>query len=396
MHRWASMQLFLFFFSWSTFLSYWGLIFDARGFATAQIGASITVSLVTRALAIAVLLPLANRALPLAVLARALPWLSVAAGLIFATPLSPVGLVLISAGFGLLYPTLMPMMESVATIGSSHGSLDYGRVRAWGSIGFIVGTGANGLAASLLGNAQLLWLFLGALFLMALLSLLPFGDEEVASQRSGALGSWGPLLRHPTVAAVLGISILIQASHGAYYAFGALQLQRIGTAAWLIAVFIILAPLSEMVAFRATRPVTTRFALWQILLAIVALTAVRWIVWAAQLPMPVLIASQVLHGVSFGLMQVALVTALRQFVGADLIVPAQSMNAAIGGGVATAVLTWIAGVLLDVSVLWAFAPMVATALLAAALIPLTVRGVPRTGKAGSSRSTAALPYRGES
>lgn len=372
MHRWASTQMFLFFFTWTTFLSYWSLIFNERGFGTVHIGTSITVSLITRAIAIALLLPLANQRWPLGVLVRALPWLSFLVGLTLLTPLSVSGLIVVSAAFGLLYPTMMPMAESLATIGAARGAVEYGTVRTWGSIGFIVGTAVNGVLASFVGNAPLLWLFLGAIAVMAVLSLLPIGDDGVAAQRSGSIGSWGPLLRHPVVAAVLGISILIQASHGAYYAFGALQLQRMGAAAWVISLFIMLAPLSEMVAFRCAHAIMRSVALWHLLVVVVTVSALRWIVWAMLLPVPLLIASQTLHGITFGLMQVALVAALRRHVGHELIIPAQSMNAAIGGGVATAVLTWVAGALLDVSVLWAFAPMVATALIAGALIPLTV------------------------
>lgn len=58
---WMRVQFFLFFLTWTTFVSYWAPIFSSRGFDSGRIGVSITVSLVARALAVAILFPLVNR-----------------------------------------------------------------------------------------------------------------------------------------------------------------------------------------------------------------------------------------------------------------------------------------------------------------------------------------------
>lgn len=350
-------QFFLFFFSWVTFLSYWGVIFDARGFDGAQIGLSITVSLVTRAIAVVTLYPLANRLWPIGTIARWLPWLCFAMGLAFLPHTGFTGLLVLSAAFGVLYPTMMPLLETTAALGAQRGALVYGPVRMWGSVGFIVGAALNGAVARLFGNGALLPVFLVALLALALTALQPIGDEEVAAQRSGSLGSWGPLLRHRVFMLALAVAVLIQSSHAAYYAFGALHLEHLQVDPLLVALFLMLAPLSEMVAFRLTAAVADRAPVGLLMLIAALGSILRWGIWVTEPPVAVLLASQLLHGLTFGMMQVGFIQAMRRHVEPRLMAPAQGLYSALGTGAGTAVMTAIAGYLFDLSPALTFAAM---------------------------------------
>lgn len=362
MHRWMQVQFFVFFLTWTTFLSYWSLVLSDRGFDAATIGASITVSLVTRAVAVALLFPLANRYAPLGTVARVLPWASLLVGLAFLPDTGTAGLMIVSGAFGLLYPTIMPVLETTASLGAQHGTLDYGRSRLWGSLGFIAGAGINGAVSQVWGVAPLLPLFLGFLALLAVAALAPIGDERVAAQRADGLGSWGPLVRHRVFVLALALTVVIQSSHAAYYAFGTLHLARQDAAEWLIAVFLILAPLAEMVTFRLSSRFADRVPVTVLLAAATVGSVLRWVLWMLPLPTEVLLASQLLHGVTYGMMQVGFVQVLRRHLPAGLVTPAQSLYSALGNGAGTALLTAVAGGLFDASPQLAFAAMALCAL----------------------------------
>jgi PPP family 3-phenylpropionic acid transporter len=138
---------------------------------------------------------------------------------------------------------------------------------------------------------------------------------------------------------VLALAVIIQGSHAAYYAFSSLFLSRVGVAPWLIAVFIILAPLSEIVAFRASAPVADRWPITALLSLAVVGVIVRWTVWALPSPVWLLLLSQLLHSITFVMMQVGFLQTLRRHLSADLIAPAQGLYSALATGGATALLT---------------------------------------------------------
>ena len=364
MQTWMRLQFFVFFFTWAAFISYWGPIFDDRGFDSAAIGLSITVSLVTRAIAVVTLFPLANRRWPLGVIVRVLPWLCAAMSFAFIPPLSLTGLLVLSAVFGIAYPTLMPVLETTASLGAQRRVLAYGSTRMWGSAGFILGAAVDGLVATAFGTGSLLWLFAGSLVALALTSLLPMGDAVVAAQRSGTLRGWGPLLTHRVVVLALAVSILVQSSHAAYYAFGTLRLVRLDASGLVVAVFLVLAPVAEMVVFRVTVGIAERWSLAALMGTAVLGCAARWALWALVPSVPVLLVSQVAHGITFGFAQIAFVQTLRRHVEPELVAPAQGIYSALGMGAGTAALTALAGRFFDASVLVTFAIMTACAVLA--------------------------------
>lgn len=368
MRPWMRLQYFLFFVTWTTFVSYWGLIFADRGFDSTEIGLSITVSLVTRSVAVVTLFPLANRYLPLGTITRVLPWLCLAVALALVPDAGFTGLLVLSALLGILYPTQMQVLETAGSLGAQRGLFAYGPARMWGSFGFIVGSALDGLVATLLGDGALLWVFAAGLLALALAALRPMGDEVVAAQRAGALWSWGPLLRSPVIVLALGAAVVLQSSHAAYYAFGTLHLDRLGAAPWAIAAMLVLAPLGEMTVFRLTAGAADRLPIAALLAGAVVGCAARWMLWALVPSWPLLLASQVMHGLTFGLIQLSVVQTLRRHVSPELVGPAQGLYAALGTGGGTAVMTAIAGRTFDLFPALTFTLMAGCAVLAAPLV----------------------------
>ncbi len=349
MRSWMRVQFFVFYFSWVTFLSYWGIYLNARGFNPTEIGMSITASLVTRGLAVAVLFPLVNRHVGILRLTRALGWLSLACGILFVPDMGYVSLIVVSSAFGILYPTMMPVLETIGTLGAQRGHFAYGPTRLFGSAGFVIGTIVNALVSEYFGNESLIWLFLFGCAAMSVLALRPLRDEVLAQQTSGPLGSWGELVGRRLFWVVLIIVIVTQSAHGAYYAFGALRLQDLGISDQLIGITLIVAPISEMVVFQLSGRKADSMSIPWLLGVAAAAGVLRWLVWAFSTNAGLLLASQTLHGLTFALMQIGFLQFLRRHVPPHLVTPAQSAYAALGTGIGTAAATALAGVFFQTS-----------------------------------------------
>jgi PPP family 3-phenylpropionic acid transporter len=86
-----------------------------------------------------------------------------------------------------------------------------------------------------------------------------------------------------------------------------------------------------------------------------------------------LLLSQLLHSITFVMMQVGFLQTLRRHLSADLIAPAQGLYSALATGGATALLTAVAGAVFDTSAHLAFAVMGLWALLGVPLLVLLRR-----------------------
>ena len=69
-------------------------------------------------------------------------------------------MLLATALLAINWTTIMPLIEMVAVAGIRSGALDYGRVRLWGSLSFIVASLGSGLLIGTLGAETVLPLLL--------------------------------------------------------------------------------------------------------------------------------------------------------------------------------------------------------------------------------------------
>lgn len=192
----------------------------------------------------------------------------------------------------------------------------YGRVRLWGSIGFIVVTVAVGFALN--GHLAvdrlpgLAWLLM--LGILAAASLLP----TVARPQPHALTvpAW-QVLRQPAVMALVSACFLMAVAHGAFYTFYSLYLIDHGYASTTVGLLWSLGVVAEIVLFMLFPRLARRFALPQILLACFALATVRFlmIAWGVD-SLLVVVVAQLLHAASFAAYHAAAVALFyRYFTG---------------------------------------------------------------------------------
>jgi MFS transporter, PPP family, 3-phenylpropionic acid transporter len=210
--------------------------------------------------------------------------------------------------FALLFATLtamtffwsaaLPLLEATTLTHLGEETSRYGRVRVWGSVGFIAAVVGGGYLLDILPLAAV-----PVLVLAMMLAMLGFACvvPEAPAFAHEAGHSIGRVLLRPEVVALIVSGAFMSAAHGPYYTFYSIHLVGEGyskaATGWLWA----LGVACEIAIFAWMPRLYQAFTLRQILIASFALAVVRFLLigWAAQ-SFAVLLFAQVLHAATFG------------------------------------------------------------------------------------------------
>jgi PPP family 3-phenylpropionic acid transporter len=228
----------------------------------------------------------------------------------------------------LLAPQL-PIVEAITLDLSERHHWQYGRIRAWGSVGFI--------AAALLGGVlfdlyPLRWVVPVLLALMVLnlaaAALLPTGEPPH--------GSPDPALRpRPEAAGVVpffACTLLMQASHGAYYAFFSIVLAEAGYRRGTIGVLWASGVVAEIVTMVGAGWLLARLGVAALFTLCLSLAVLRWGICASTVWLPAIMAAQLLHAFTFGAFHVAGVTGTHRLFPRSLRASGQSLYSGVTYG----------------------------------------------------------------
>jgi PPP family 3-phenylpropionic acid transporter len=193
----------------------------------------------------------------------------------------------------------LPLVEATTLSKLGDDTARYGRIRVWGSVGFIAAVVAVGYLIDASGPRSVLWVISGLMAGMLLLSFT-LAEARPEPHESDDLPVW-QIVRKPVVLAVIGASALMAAAHGPYYTFYTIHLVDHGysksAAGWLWALGVI----CEIGIFIWMPRLYRAFTLRSILIASTLLAALRFVVigWGAD-SIVLLLAAQTLHAASFG------------------------------------------------------------------------------------------------
>lgn len=317
---------------------YLGLYFSAWGLSIGQISLVLAVPQLMRVVAPPFWGAWADRARNRALLLRisatgllvTLVLLAIARGDYLWVLLVVCGLYFFTAAQG-------PIAESMALAAARGDAGAYGRMRQWGSIGFILAVAATGPLLDWLG-ARWLMLPLVVLSLMVLVVSWRVGGAggKVVSPPAGSRpprAVWRRL-REPRVAVFFLSCALMMFAHAALYAFYSLYLDRHGYAkTWIGAVWS-LGVIAEIALFRWQHGLFERFGALALLSFSMATAALRFALigwgdghWA------VVFASQLMHAITFGVHHSSAMALLHRWFDAGEQGRAQALYATLGYGV---------------------------------------------------------------
>lgn len=200
--------------------------------------------------------------------------------------------------FSIMWDQLPVLTDAYAVMAVRSRSLDFGRMRVWGSIGVVISTAAAGWAFEWAGIEMLPILVAALLLLPAITAPLLPPDRAMTAAESGPTGRWSDVIADRELLRAMIAAAMIMGSHGVLQSFAAIQWTERGIPTSAIGMLQALAVSAEIGAFWfGSKLLGKRNPMWLICIAGIAATF-RWIVMAFDPGVPVLIAAQLLHSIT--------------------------------------------------------------------------------------------------
>lgn len=246
--------------------------------------------------------------------------------------------------FGVLWASILPLTDGLSVSMSEAALADYGRLRVWGSIGFVIASLAGG--AWLLGmNVGYfpLWIFVLMLLLAVAAVGFPVYQPMAAFQTDGSERFGRSFLL------LLAVSFLMQVSHGAYYGFFSLYLVDIGYTGWQIGAFWVLGVVAEIVLMWGWSRPLQQASPALVLSVSLLLAAIRWIGIGSTEVWYILAIWQLLHAASFAAFHLSAIAWVKRLAPASRHATAQGWYSASGFGLGSTVGIMGCGVIVEAS-----------------------------------------------
>ncbi len=290
---------FFYFATLGALVPYWAPYLRSLGLTAAEIGSLMAIVLATKIVAPNIWAWIADHTgrymgvVRLAALLTVVAYSGVFLGVSF------WWLALVMSLFSFFWNASLPQLEATTMNYLGPRAAQYGRVRLWGSIGFIAAVWALGPFLDQFGLATIRWVLLILMAGIWVASLLV--PESVCQLRHAHHESIIKVFRRPEVVAFLLACFLMQASHAPYYTFYTIYLSDHGYSNTLIGFLWAFGVISEIGVFLWMHRFAKRTYLRVVLLGSFAVAAVRWVL-IGSFPdnISVLIFAQVMHAATFG------------------------------------------------------------------------------------------------
>ncbi|EOI1370818.1 3-phenylpropionate MFS transporter [Serratia marcescens] len=346
--RWLALSYFTYFFSYGIFLPFWGVWLKGEGIAPETIGILLGAGLVARFLGSLLIAPRVKDPSHLVSALRLLALLTLAFAVGFCFGNGWGWLMLVIAGFNLFFSPLVPLTDALAGIWQKQIRMDYGRVRLWGSLAFVIGSALTGQLVAVWGHNAILYSLIFSVLAMLLgmllkPSVMPQGEARTHSDTERSL--WALLKEGPVWRFLLCVTLL-QGAHAGYYSFGSIYWQEAGYSASTIGYLWSLGVVAEVIIFASSNVLFRRWNARNLLLLSACCGVLRWSLMAYSTELGWLLLIQILHCGTFTVCHLAAMRFIAARQGQEVIrLQAVYSALAMGGGIA--VMTVIAGFLFE-------------------------------------------------
>jgi PPP family 3-phenylpropionic acid transporter len=208
----------------------------------------------------------------------------------------------------------MPLVEAITLDHVRDAPGNYGRIRVWGSIGFIASVLGLGYLLDTLPETVVLTVVTFLLALVVLMAwMMPAPQRHSAHQQAGTVAE---VLRHAEVRAFFAAGFLNAIAHAALYTFYSLYLINHGysksTVGWMWSLGVII----EIAVFRYLPQLTRRFDLAGLYCTTFAACGVRFllIAWGVD-HWWLLVIAQMLHAATFAVYHASAVALVGRYFG---------------------------------------------------------------------------------
>lgn len=312
------------------FSPYASLYFADKGMTAAQIGVLMSLIQVMRIFGPNLWGWAADRSQRRVLVLRITALAAVAAfsGMFFGRTFAQLFMVMIAIN---LFTSAQGPLSEALMLSEMRGDLThYGRLRLWGSVGFILSVTVAGQLLDWQGIDWMPWI---ALAMLALVLVACMRMQESHAHASHEAPSVGTLLRRREVIAFFASTFLMIAAHSSLYVFYSLYLAQIGYSKTVIGLMWSMGVVAEIVFFFYQAPFFRRFGVQKLMMASLLIAVVRFLMigFCAGSLFWLLIA-QILHAATFGVHHSASVAMLQRWFSGPLQARGQALFISISYG----------------------------------------------------------------
>jgi PPP family 3-phenylpropionic acid transporter len=325
-------------------LPYLPVWLDTRGLDAQEIAAITAAPFFLRAFITPTVAMLADRTARHRALINGLASLTLVLALLLSQMQSFWAIFVLAVPFAIALSTIMPLTETIAVAGVRVHGLDYGRMRLWGSLTFVVAGFVGGWVIDHAGPGAVLGCLIAAtIATVATAWLLPerseTAPETAGPLRGGRLDEAWKLVSSPVFLAFLLAAGAAQGSHGMVYTFGALTWRGQGISTAWVGTLWAIAILGEVLLFAYSGRVVERWGPAALLIGATAAAVTRWLAMSLAPPLIGLIPLQVLHTLTYGASHLGAMHFIARAVPVTAQGTAQALYATVASGVLMGVAT---------------------------------------------------------
>ena len=263
----------------------------------------------------------------------------------FTVSRSVVALLGVMTAFGFFYNAVLPQFEAMTLTALGTDSHDYGRIRLWGSLGFLLVAGSYGALLDRIGDGAFPWVAL-PLLVIALLAAWPHRNDTPPKHIT-TVADAGHLWKRPGVRRFLLVALLAQAGFGTFYVFFTLHLQAHHHDGLAVGILWAAGVLAEIVMFWFAPGLVARVGASRLLGWCLAIGVVRWALTALYADsFAIMFAAQLTHAFSFAVFQSCCMQLMTAYFPGRRAAAGQSLlygfSSGVGGvlGAAVAAVLW--------------------------------------------------------
>lgn len=236
--------------------------------------------------------------------------------------------------FFMAWTSILPLGESLTMLNARAEGLDYGQLRLWGSVGFILATAGGGIILTDRSVETIYWLILvSAIAVVVTCRLLPNTKVEKLEPSKAPLWT---MLTNGKFILFIAACALIQSTHAVYYGFGTIHWKNVGYDETVIGALWAEGVVAEIILFIYGTRLIARLGATRLILLGGLAAAVRWTATGLSDELGVLVVVQLLHAFSFGATHLGAIHYISETVAPNRSATAQSLYAVAVSGIAMA------------------------------------------------------------
>lgn len=346
--KWMSQNFFIYFFTWGIFLPYWtGWLVSAKEISVPEASLIMAMATIMRGIFSMVVYPIFSKLWSQEKILLGGTILSLLISLTYIPSSSLLALFLVTLGFSAVYPTLLAVIESMASILVQNKGISYGRSRSYGSLGYISAVLIISVLTGYFGDNAILYGMIFGLVILLLWRIFPAPEElktGILQQEQNENQYMMNLVKQSGFIIMLLVVFLLQGAHASYYNYGYLYLQKLNVTSYLIGVLLNVAIIAEIVFLSLADHYFSSWRPSSLLLVAAIGSSVRWFLYLFPNKW-IFIFSQILHSLSFAMAHYAFIRYLTKYLPSEQHANAQGLYSALAMSFSTAILTFGTGFL---------------------------------------------------